>query len=89
MLRITFNQQTSVYASKSQGANFEYLKLMENTSNALFKVRGYLYINDIYEDLGVKWNPEWENHCYIYNNSKIEFKITQDGDDGGFIVDIE
>lgn len=89
MYRITFNQKTSAYASKNQEANLMFLRLMENTANKLFKTRGYSYINDIYEDFGVEWNPEWENLCRIYNGVPIKFLIVQYSDDGGIIFDID
>lgn len=66
-----------------------FLKLMEDTTNDLFKIRGYLYVNDIYETLGVEWNPEWENSCRIWNDNPVEFNIMQSCDDNGFILDID
>ena len=32
----------------------------------LYKSRGHIYQNEIYESYGVKWNPYEVNRCYIY-----------------------
>ena len=28
--------------------------------------RGYLYLNEVYETLGISWNPDDENVCFKY-----------------------
>lgn len=35
---------------------------------------GYLYLNQIYETLGVAWNPDNENICYRKENGPIKFQ---------------
>lgn len=40
----------------------------------LYKSRGYIYQNTIYELYGVEWNPYKANRCYIYER------------DGDFII---
>ena len=42
--------------------------------------RGYLYLNRVYESLGLKWNPDNENICFRKENGPIEFdcnKLTE------------
>ena len=34
---------------------------------------GYLYLNDVYETLGLDWNPDNENLCFRKANGPIEF----------------
>ena len=33
------------------------------------RIRGYIYLNQIYESLGVEWYPNDGNICYTMNNS--------------------
>ena len=82
MFKITFNQNTSWYASKSKEADRMYIRLQETYVNDLLKYRGYVYINQIYEALGVKWDTERENLCCKYNGGNhIDFNV-QSVEDG-------
>ena len=52
---------------------------LENTFNYLkeqLKHRGYLYLNDIYETLGVKWDPNKVNLCFR-DEHDIDFEIVK------------
>lgn len=90
MFTITFNQKTSAYASRNLNDNLTFLRIIETTTNDLFRIRGYSYINDIYEALGVKWNPEWDNLCRIYEEgSEIKFKIARQDESGEIVIDVE
>ena len=76
MFKITFDQKTSAYASKDFESNLMFIRINEHHFNDLLKIRGYVYINSIYESLGIKWDPKWDNVCYIYEEGKrIEFEI--------------
>ena len=52
-----------------------YLKTQCQYFQELFMSRGYLYLNHIYESLGKKWNPDWENRCYRIENGPLRMKI--------------
>ena len=45
--------------------NKMFLKAEENLLNDLLNTRGYLYLNQIYEELGIKWDPSKENILYL------------------------
>ena len=41
--------------------------------------RGYLYLNEIYEALGIAWNPDDENVCFKYPiRNRIRFESIGD-----------
>ena len=45
----------------------------------IYKVRGYMYLNTIYEDFGLIWNPYDENTCWIYErDGELELSIQYD-----------
>lgn len=57
-------------------------KLVEYTFRHIFeyckdilKYRGYIYLNQIYEQLGAAWNPDDENICYRKDDKPIEFDL--------------
>lgn len=69
--------------------NGEYNRFYLNTQRQHFqhlcKYRGYLYLNYIYEALGAKWNPDWENVCYRIENGPLRMKIKEGLGDVYFI----
>lgn len=42
-------------------------------------VRGYLYMNQIYEHFGIKWNPEDLNELFFADNGPIYFEFEHVG----------
>ena len=40
-----------------------FLRAMEQHINEIIRVRGYIYLNLIYELLGCEWNPDDRNPC--------------------------
>lgn len=69
--------------------NVEYNRFYLNTQRQyiqeIFMNRGYLYLNYIYEALGVKWNPDWDNVCYRIENGPLCMKIEEGYGDVYFI----
>ena len=47
--------------------------------------RGYMYLNEIYETLGAKWNPNDENICWHGRPIWFEFEPAEGSD---FVVKI-
>lgn len=44
--------------------NVAFLKHLFEYWKDYMKCRGYVYLDKIYESLGVAWNPDNENLCY-------------------------
>lgn len=61
-----FNQDTSVYSEPDEVFNLHFVRSKQIYLNELLRARGYVYMNQIYETLGLRWDPERENRCYIY-----------------------
>ena len=88
MFTITFNSKTSPYATTDVKVNRMFILQHELHFNTMLKVRGYIYLNTIYEMFGIKWNPEWENLCLRYEpNMKLRLAIRGSNEDG-FDIDI-
>lgn len=71
---LKFNRDTSIYASEDREWNTLFLRSNLCYMQDLLKSRGYIYLNQIYELLGIAWNPEQNNRCYV-NDDHIEFGI--------------
>lgn len=57
--------------------NLMFLRMTNNYINDLLKAKGYIYLNQIYEMLGVEWDPKRENICLLYDTiDKIDFVYT-------------
>jgi hypothetical protein len=49
--------------TKDQEINEMFIKCTENHINGIISHRGYIYLNQICEALGVEWNPDDDNPC--------------------------
>lgn len=89
MLSFTFNSASAAYATKSREDNRFFISIGERNVNDVLKYRGYVYLNQIYEYFGVKWDTERENLCYTYksDDSLLKFAIARENGDG-FDIDI-
>ena len=59
--------------------------------NELFKQRGYIYLNQIYEAFFVYWDTQRCNHCILYADNEIRFEINnifEDKPELGYLIDI-
>ena len=77
--RIVFDENSSSW----EKMNFEFNKLYARSQlifiRDIYKVRGYMYLNTIYEDFGLIWNPYDENTCWIYErDGELELSIQYD-----------
>ena len=80
METIIFNRESKTW-SKDSKYNSLFLKSITEYCKNLFSYQGYLYLNRIYECLGVVWDPDKENVCYRTMTGGLEFKIEQVDDD--------
>lgn len=51
------------YWTANRDANFTFFRRTEQVVNNTIRARGYIYLNQIFELLGLKWNPEDANPC--------------------------
>ena len=78
---IKFDEQNYLWSD-----NYEYNKaVIENKIEYIktcFKIRGYVYLNTIYESFGVGWDPNWSNDCSLYgiNDLVISYEHLNDAD---------
>lgn len=51
------------YWTADRDVNIRFFRCREQYINDTIRSRGYIYLNQIYELLGLKWNPEDANPC--------------------------
>lgn len=81
MKTIKFDKNATHW-NRNEEINSYYLSAIKDYILDLFKIRGYIYLNQIYEHFGIRWNPKIENDLYLTENGliKIEFEPIGDGD---------
>ena len=86
---IIFNEKSKAWVNDRE-YNATFLRSQEQYLNAIIMNKGYLYLNEIYEKLCVKWDPEDENLCIIRNNPDqivtIEFELFPRPTENTFLI---
>ena len=77
MWLIEFNRDALAWTNKDD-VNKHFLKTMFTFFKDKIEHFGYLYLNDIYETLGVCWNPNEGNLCFRKEHN-LEFEVVQLG----------
>lgn len=77
MLRKFTFDHTNINWTTNRDYNYLFVRSKGNYINELLKVRGYVYLNEIHQAFGVKWDPEWVNPCITYDYDD-EIPITFD-----------
>lgn len=72
----TFDK-SNAYWTDNQEVNLYFLEEQRLFTQNLFDVRGYIYLNTIYEALGLVWHPEYLNPVFTKDSErplKVEFE---------------
>lgn len=85
-MTITFDKK-SRYWSEVPEVNSYYLMAQDTYLTDLFKNRGYIYLNEVYEILGVVWNPRKNNVCWIRGADEFIFTYKQ-GESDNWVVEV-
>ena len=89
MKTIIFNKDTSwKYDSSDQDHNRYFLKGTLDELECSFGTYGYLYLNNVYERLRVKWNPDNENVVFKKDDGPIRLEVYRNEDTNEYIVTI-
>lgn len=78
MRKFIYDESCTMYVKDNYELNVHFLVEQERYVNGLLVHRGYVYLNQICELLGIGWNPKkHRNKCFIYKKGKcISFNTT-------------
>ena len=89
MKTIIFSKDTSwKYDSSDQDCNRYFLKEKLRSLEHSFEIYGYLYLNNVYERLFIKWNPNNENVVFKKDDGPIRLEFDHHEDTNEYIVTI-
>ena len=63
--------KTNAYWTNNQEYNLLFLKNQRKYTQDKFDVRGYIYMNEIYEAFGLTWHPEYFNPVFTKDSGRI------------------
>lgn len=77
---------TSYHWTRDDKSNLFFMRHTMEYCRERLLYRGYLYLNQIYESLGMPWDPDNENVCY--RNSETFIVVFSDTEDGAYCIEI-
>ena len=81
---ITFDTTCARWVPNRE-SNISFLNMTIGYLRGLHATRGYIYLNQIYEAFGARWNPDWKNICYKTEEGMIWAEIQEGLGDVWFI----
>lgn len=73
MTKIVIFDENSLFWNKNMDYNQCFLMTRCEYFKDYLKYHGYIYLNRVYEDLGMEWNPDNENICFRKENGPVKF----------------
>ena len=86
MKTIVFDETCAGW-TKYPDLNATYLGLQKDFLNEKLIAKRYMYLSEIYETLGVAWNPEDKNICYLAEFGPIDVEFEPTGE-GNYLIKI-
>lgn len=80
-MKIIVFDNNSAHWTKKNDDNLKFLQMIGHHCQDLFNSRGYMYLNQIYELFGIKWNPALVNSLYLVGSGPIVFEFEPAGDE--------
>jgi hypothetical protein len=85
VFKFIFDEESVNYTVGNREMNLMYLRHVGERLNLLLEKRGYVYANQVYEEIGVEWDPDVQslNKCFkkrFYDRIPIEIEERPRGD---------
>lgn len=80
--------KNNIHWEDDEEYNHMYLMMAECHMNDFIRHRGYIYLNQICEELGVRWNPDDENPCVRNDGSFVRLWLSSKSDDNSILIHI-
>lgn len=79
MKTVKFNKESACWMGDNK-TNLVFLMNSIDYFNRVLEHRGYLYLNQVYETLGINWDPSYDNTCYLKSDEPISFSVESNED---------
>ena len=77
-MKIVFKENATAWTGDID-YDLMFLETQAEYIKAIYKHRGYMYLNQIYEYFGVGWSPNLRNPCYrITDSMSFRFEPVRD-----------
>lgn len=91
-IKLKFDSSNPHFNMTDRDCNFWWLKNEIDYFNNILMYRGYMHLNQVYEEMGLPWNPDNEN--VLLRLEKIEskgvsitpFEMEEDSDGNLYLV---
>lgn len=91
-IKLKFDSSNPNFNVNDRDSNFWWLKNEIDYFNSILMYRGYMYLSQVYEEMGLPWNPDNEN--VLLKPEKLEdreicitpFEMEEDPDDNLYLV---
>ena len=87
-IRLIFDEKSSMYFNGNNDYNLMWLIRVKAHIEDMLRFRGYMYLNQIYDLYGLRWNLENENPYLIFNPQK-NIEIDYNKIDSGYEITIK
>jgi hypothetical protein len=74
MKTIEFNNDATAWTGRVDN-DLMFLETQADYIKEMFVHRGYMYLNQIYEYFGIKWNPGFVSPCYLLKSGPLTFRF--------------
>lgn len=74
LAKVLFDKYSPAWMN-DDGYNLSYIKLIEDQVRDVIKLKGYLYLNTIYDMLGIGWNPTVNDNLCILHQNTVYFEV--------------
>lgn len=86
---IIFNRKSAAWEIDNPDFNRVFVKAQMEYVKELYRARGYIYLEQIYTCLRIKWNPYNENVCSIRErDGEFGFNIGYNADYDRIVIDM-
>lgn len=82
---VVFDSSNPAWEKKKE-CTYKFLRDTEKYFNTVFDIRGYIYLNDIYEALAIDWDIKNNNLCIAKDNGVKYIKLELLGQNDGSIL---
>ena len=80
--------RNGVLWTRNDAVNQHLIDVQLRYFNAILDRQRYSYLSSIYKLLGMKWNPDWKNICYLAEFGELYYEIERNEEMDEYFIKI-